>query len=335
MYWIEFLISAAIIVAAGIRLTVCADMLSDQMQFGKVWVGIILLGIVTSLPEAMASLTAIFSLDAYNLAVGNLLGSNNFNPMLIVVMDFIFRKGSVTNTIQPNDSHKIAARFAIILVLIVITDIVLLSRFPNWQLGSVGIGSILIIGCYFFGMQTLSKVGQGEAVISPVDHSVPQGKMSIKRIIIELFFCAVLVIIGAIWLAKSADIIAQQTGLGGTFFGSIFLALVTSLPEMVVTLSALRLGSLDLAIGNIFGSNMTNVFILSVCDVFLRKGPLLEGISMAHIATASLSVFLTYVAVKGIFARDKKSILGLGWDSLLMIVLFTVGTGILYQLRLL
>jgi len=54
--------------------------------------------------------------------------------------------------------------------------------------------------------------------------------------------------------------------------GSIFLALTTSLPEMVVTISAVRMGSFDLAIGNVYGSNMTNMFIVSVCDAFHPSG---------------------------------------------------------------
>jgi len=137
------------------------------------------------------------------------------------------------------------------------------------------------------------------------------------------------------WLAKSADAIAQQTGLGGTFFGSIFLAFVTSLPELVVSLSALRLGSLDLAIGNIFGSNMTNMFILFFCSLFHRGGPILGAVSKVHVITAALSILLTYVAVKGIFDRNKKTVFGLGWDSLIMIFFFVAGTGILYTLRLL
>jgi len=150
-----------------------------------------------------------------------------------------------------------------------------------------------------------------------------------------LLISAALVIAGAIWLARSADIIAQQTGLGGTFFGSIFLAFVTSLPELVVSISALRLGSLDLAIGNIFGSNMTNMFIVFICSLFHRGAPILSTVSKVHVITAALSIVLTYVAVKGIFVRNKKTVFGLSWSSLIMIFFFVVGTSILYKLRLL
>ena len=333
MHWLEFLISTGIIVFAGIRLTVFADKLSDELQLGKVWIGIVLLGIVTSLPEAVTSLALIISFNANDLAIGNLLGSNNINPMFIVVMDVMYRQGAVTNAIRPNLSHKVSARYAVYLVAIVIVDILMNSRFPVLHIGPLSSGSFLIAGCYFVGMRKLAKLSTGQSVIFPSRAQEDARKKSVSRIWIQLFINAVLVIVGSIWLAKSADIIAEQTGLGGTFFGTVFLALVTSLPEMVVSLSALRLGSLDLAIGNIFGSNMTNVFILFVSGLFHKGGPVLGAVSGAHTITASLSIVLTVVAIKGIFTRNKKAYFGLGGDSWLMIFFFIFGTSILYFLK--
>lgn len=334
MHWLEFLISAGIIIFAGIRLTIYADKLSDELQLGKVWVGIILLGLATSLPEAITSLASIVSLGANNLAVGNLLGSNNFNPMFIVVMDVMCRQGT-TGTIQPNSSHKVSACFAILLSGIVIVDIIFNVPVLNFRGMSLSAGSLMIAICYFVGMRKLALLSTGQSVITPNSGKPVWQNATMIRIWTQLLINAVLVIVGAIWLARSADIIAQQTGLGGTFFGSIFLAFVTSLPELVVSLSAVRLGSLDLAIGNIFGSNMTNIFIVFICSLFYRGAPLLGSVSKVHVITATLSILLTYVAVKGILIRNKKTVFGLSWNSLIMIFLFFIGTGILYKLRLL
>ena len=334
MHWLEFFISAGIIVFAGIRLTVYADKLSDKLQLGKVWIGIVLLGLVTSLPEAITSLVSIVSLGADNLAIGNLLGSNNFNPMLIVVMDALYRRGSLASSIQPNSLHKVSARFAILLSGIVIVDIIFNVPVVNFYNTSLSAGSLMIAVCYFVGMRQLAILGTGKTVITSNSERSSQQSAKMPRIWIELLISAALVIVGAIWLARSADIIAQQTGLGGTFFGSIFLAFVTSLPELVVSLSALRLGSLDLAIGNIFGSNMTNVFIVFICSLFHRGAPILSAVSKVHVITAALSILLTYIAVKGISIKNKKTVFGLSWSSVIMIFFFLVGTGILYTLRL-
>ena len=113
MCWIQFIISSVFIVFSGIKLTKYADIISDRLGWGKVWIGVLLLGLVTSLPEAITSFASIVYLQADNLAIGNLLGSNTFNPMIIVVLDILYRGGSVTNAVKTNRSHDISAVFAV------------------------------------------------------------------------------------------------------------------------------------------------------------------------------------------------------------------------------
>ncbi len=333
MCWLEFFISAVIIIIAGIRLTVYADKLSDELHFGKVWVGIILLGVATSLPEAITSLTAVLSLQANDLAVGNLLGSNNFNPMLIVVMDVLYRRGSITNALTPNASYRVSAQFAILLTFLVVFDIMFNGAFPAFHFGRLSVGGVLILIFYFVGIRRLAKLGAGLAAAASDRDARTERKASIAGIWAQLALSAALVVVGAMWLTGSADTIAAETGLGRTFVGSIFLALVTSLPEMVVSLSALRLGSLDLAIGNIFGSNMANMFIVFICGLFHRGGPILGDVKPMHMFTGALSLLLMHIAIKGISTRNKKTVLGLGWDSILMLIIFTFGTVYLYHVR--
>ncbi|MBU0469495.1 MAG: hypothetical protein KKD07_07240 [Candidatus Omnitrophica bacterium] len=333
MYWIQFLISAVFIVLAGIRLTDYADKLSEQSNIGKAWIGIILLGLVTSLPEAIVSLTSVISLKANNMAIGNLLGSNNFNPMLIVVMDIFYRKGSITNDIGTNKSHDISGSFAIILTLVVVGEILLGMHGFIFRVASLSYGSILIAVLYFAGMRSLSSIDSGRSQYSEKDPIKAQDcTISAFKIWINLVLSAVVVVVAAMWLAQSADVIADKTGLGRTFVGSIFLAIVTSLPEMVVSLSALRLGSFDMAIGNIFGSNMTNLFVVPICDIFY-KGAILSSVNSVHILTASVSIILVVIACLGIKIKHKRTVLGLGWDSILMLLIFTIGNIFLYRMR--
>ena len=333
MYWLEFFISAVIIILAGVRLTVCADRLSDQLRLGKVWIGIILLGVATSLPELAASLTAVISLRADDLALGNLVGSNYFNPMIIVIMDVVYRQGSVTNALVPNVSHRVSAQFAVLLTFLVIFDILLIGAFPAFHIGSLTVGSVLILAAYFTGIRRLAKLGMVPLVIASGRDPAAGTKASIAGIWIQAAVSAAFVVAGAMWLARSADVIALETGLGRTFVGSIFLAVATSLPEIVVSLSAVKLGSLDLAIGNIFGSNMVNMFFVFLCAAAHRGRPLPAVVSPTHMFTAALSIFLMYIALKGISARNKKTFLGLGWDSILMALVFIFGTIFLYKVR--
>jgi len=331
MSFLTFTISTLLIIIAGSRLTVWVDRLSDQLHLGKLWIGIVLLGLVTSLPEAITCLVSVVSLNANDLAVGNILGSNNFNPILIVVMDVFYRSGSITNIVIPQKSHAVSALLAVALTLCVVVEIFLQTRYSIPVLLHVSIGSVIIAILYLGGMRWLAQLEAGGEEIVSSQGNVSEG--SITKTVTNIIFCAVVVIVAAFFLAGSADQLAQQTGLGQTFVGSIFLALVTSLPELVVSLSAMRLNSYDLAIGNIFGSNMGNVFILFLCDIVYFNGALLNNVSETHILTGLLSVALTLLAIWGIFKKDKKVIGGLGFDSVLMITLFGCGTAVLYHLR--
>jgi cation:H+ antiporter len=323
MHWIQFFISALFIVIAGVYLTVYADKLSDRLNLGKVWIGIVLLGFVTSLPEAVTSIFSVAALKATDLAVGNLVGSNNFNPILIVVMDLVYRRGSVTDAVPLKASHKVSALFAMCLAAIVGLEIAFVRLgWPHWHIGSVSLGCWLIAVLYFVGMRKLAFLSKGESDSS----QKKEVRESLPMIIWHLIFSAFVVVVCSIFLAESADAIAVETNLGRTLVGTIMLAFVTSLPEMVVSLSALNIGSLDLAIGNIFGSNMTNMFILFLCDVFYLQKPLLTDVAAKHIFTVLLGLCLVYMLLFGIYRKNKKVFFGMGWDTLAMLGLFILGT---------
>jgi len=332
--FLQFLVSAAIIVLAGIKLTAYADLFSDRLKLGKVWVGVFLLGFVTSLPEAVASLTAVVSLGANNLAIGNMVGSNNFNILLFVLLDLFAREGAVTNLIKYNRNHMLPVLFSVFLTLVVIAEILFSAKAAMPVFWGVSLGSLIILVGYFQGIkkikETKGAMVKGEGRIEREEKK----DISFLRISFMLFVSAFFVVLGAMWLAGICEQIARVTGLGQTFVGSVFLAIATSLPEMVVTISALKLGSLDMALGNIFGSNMTNVLIVFLCDLFYRKGAILATVSKSHVITALLSVLLTGVIILGMKDNKKKrNVFGLGWDTSLLSVLFVFGMGILFLFR--
>src|SRR5690606_13017661 len=102
---------------------------------------------------------------------------------------------------------------------------------------------------------------------------------------------ALIVIGAAVFLPYFGEHIAAHTGLSNSFFGTLFIAAATSLPELVVSLAALRMGALDMAVGNLLGSNVFNMFILGLDDMFYREGSFFKAISPSHL----LSVFVTII----------------------------------------
>jgi len=330
MLYLKFIISAAVIVVAGIKLTIYADILSNRLGLGKVWIGVILLGFVTSMPEAVASLAAVISLGANDLAVGNITGSINFNIILIVLMDLLFREGSVTNKIKYNRSNLMPVNFAVLLTGIIIAEILLGAKTDIPTFLGISYGSLLILILYVVGIKEIKRSSVNLNILKGIKNA---SQLSLGKIYTILFMSAFFVVAGALLLTRAADAIAVSTGLGRTFIGTTLLAFVTSLPEMVVTISALKIGSFDMAMGNIFGSNMTNIFIIFLCDVFYRKGALLATVSKTHLIPAVLSIFLTSIAVLGIKDKEKGAILGLGWDSWFLAIFFTGGMSLLYFIK--
>jgi len=123
------------------------------------------------------------------------------------------------------------------------------------------------------------------------------------------------VIVSAVLLPKIGEGIAETTGLGQSFVGNIFIALATSLPEVVVSTAAIRMGAADLAIGNLLGSNIFNIFILGIDDIFFTKGAILSVVNQNHMISALSAIAMTAIAAIGLTYRAEKKRLFIAWDS--------------------
>jgi len=120
--------------------------------------------------------------------------------------------------------------------------------------------------------------------------------------------------------------------LGQSFFGTLFIAASTSLPEVVVSIAAVRLGTIDLAIGNIFGSNIFNIAILALDDILYTKGPIFQFTSPNHIVPVLGTIIITAIGIIGIvFKQEKKWKLAI--DTALIVVVYGLMMGLLYYKR--
>ncbi len=139
------------------------------------------------------------------------------------------------------------------------------------------------------------------------------------------------IIAAAPFLASSAEHIAEQMGLTETFVGTSLLAITTSMPELVTSLAAVRLGAFDLAVGNLYGSNAFNMAAFFFADVAYREGPLLSAVSEAHAYTALWAILLMNLGLMGIMYRAAKRFFLIEPDSLLMIFGYLLGMWLLFR----
>jgi len=135
---------------------------------------------------------------------------------------------------------------------------------------------------------------------------------------------------GSILPFIAADL-ADLMGWSRSFVGTQFVAAVTSLPELTVTFAALRLGAIDMAIANLLGSNLFNIAILAIDDVFYLPGPLLADVSPVHAVTALSAIAMSAVVLIGLLTRARKRIGGVvSWPALALVAIYLLNSYALY-----
>jgi len=334
---LELGLGAVIVILSGARLTRLADRLAEEDRRGRAWVGMLLLATVTSLPEVVTACTSVI-IGAPDLAFATILGSCSFNITLIVWFNIAVGGGSIL--CGRNPVHVLTGNRGIFMIALTLAGITLSQKFQAdpWIAGGCEIGvCLMIILTYLQAIRTTYRLEQASVRLSPPAAPVARTPGLAGRIV---GFSAALAV-AAWWSARTGDVLSVHPigllgrPLGATFVGAAFLAVSTSLPEIVTGLAAVRMGQMDLALGNIFGSNMFNVFVLPVCKaVSLICGhPLLMAGPAFHpdpnLLAGLLPIVLTALAIGGLTAGPRGRILGLGPDSVAIAFFYLAGMTLL------
>jgi cation:H+ antiporter len=329
--WSGFIVCTLAIVYSGIRLSKYGDIIAEKTGLGRAWVGLVLMASVTSLPELVTGISSVTFAGVPDIAVGDVLGSCVFNIFIIALLDAAYRLMPISA--KAHQGNILSAAFGILLLSVVTSSIFLHEHIS--PLGWIGPYSIFFAVIYFIAMRLVYFYSKRQiaALIKEKAVELRYQDISTKTAIVQYSLNALIVIIAATFLPKIGTGIAETTGLGQTFVGNIFIAVSTSLPEVVVCFSAVKMDAVDLAIGNLFGSNIFNVFILALDDIFFVKGPLLAYANQNHIVSALSAVAMTAVAIIGLTYRAEKKPIFLAWDSAGLVVIYVINLMVLYMLR--
>ncbi len=332
---VQFLASAAVIAVAGSALTRYADAIADLTGLGRLLAGSIFLAAATSLPELSVDVSAVRMGEA-DIAVGDLLGSSLFNLLILAVLDCTYvPRWRMLSPVSA--AHALSATQSIALTALAGLGILLGPRLTSATLYGLGPAVLMILVAYALGVRMVyfdqrlaaaQKVGQGgDAQIV----AIPAGAMTLRRATIGYLVAAGAILAAGPFLAGAAGRLAELSGLGGTFVGTTFVALCTSLPELVATLAAVRMGAPDLALGNIFGSNVFNMVLLVPLDL-VHPGSLLAAVAPTHALTCLAFIVVRAVAVSGELYRVERRIHLLEPDALLVIALVAGALAMIYYL---
>jgi cation:H+ antiporter len=320
MVWFAFLLSTVVIVYAATQLAKYGDVIAVRTRLGGMFIGVILLAGATSLPELLTSINSLRA-GAPNLAAGNLIGSNSFNMMLLAVIDLIQRDQRILRkaALKHALSGSLATFLAGLVVFFILADL-------DVKFGWVGLDSLLIIAVYIGGVRLLQTNSDNSTVLA----EIPIGTLPLWQGLAGFGLAALALVFTTPILVRSSVAISEITGLGTTFIGTTLVAAVTSLPELVTTIAALKLGADDMAIGNLFGSNMFNMFAIGLTDFFYTNGSFLAGIDPAFVLVGMLGLLMTGLGLIGNLARLDRRIWFIELDALLLFVLYFSGMYLLY-----
>ncbi len=324
--WLKFAVCVGIILITGRNVAKYGDIIADKTGLGGLWIGAVLVAAATSLPELFTGISAVAFLNAPDLTIGDLFGANVFNLLNLALLDIAHHHVPIYSKVSQR--HTLTAGLSIIMVTFPAACLLINALITNLTIGWIGFYTPIIFIIYLMIIREIYKYEQKEhARISVEDGPAPEHpEISLRRAYIYYGISAVIIIGAGTWLAFIGKDIADLTGWEQSFIGSLFIAFTTTLPEITVSYSALRIGAIDLCVANMFGSNIFNMMIIGILDLFYTKGPILSSVTQNHVFTALIVVIMSGIFIAALFTRPpRKTFIKASWYSIAMILVFILG----------
>lgn len=332
---LAFIGAAAVVWMAGTRLSRAVDAIATRTGIGHAFAGLLLLGGITSLPEVAVSVTASLSGEAV-LAVNNVLGSVAAQVALLALADALIGREALTSVVV-----------APIVLLQAVLNILLLAVVA----AAITAGDVAFLGAgawswglfagYVVSMWMLARY-QGRtpwtaqpSKAAPADRAEEEKgeRTPLRRLVWRTTLSALLILAAGWLLSRTGSAAAAQTGLGSAFFGATFVAVATSLPEISTMVAAVRLRRYEMALGDIFGTNLFNAALVFLTDLLAPGPPLLSHVGAFSAFGALLGLVLTALFLAGVVERRDRTVLRMGIDSLAALLVYGGGVALLYALR--
>lgn len=267
--YILYILVAATVVWLSVKASHYIDLIDQKSSLSGAFLGGVLLSAVTSLPELFTSISATVLLAKPSLCLGNILGSNIFNLVVLAVMFVLFVRSS--HAARLAKGHQMVLVYCLVTYAAIALNMFLPKVF-DFHILSLSVSSIIIVICYALGVKYLSGEDGGEGKSETQDDS----SLTMRGIVVRFVLCSVGLVGLSIWLTYLSDDIATSLGMGAGLAGALFLGVATSLPELSSTVTLFRLKNYNVAVGNIVGSCLFNMIILTVADLLWFKGTIYD-----------------------------------------------------------
>jgi cation:H+ antiporter len=336
-----FVAAAVATWVAGIYLSNTTDALDVRFGLGEALGGLILLAITGSLPEIAITASAALS-GHLELAVGNLIGGVAMQTLVLVVLDAVsgpprplsFLVGSLVPVLE-----------ALMVVVVLGTILGGAALKSSANLFGASPSSYAVVVFWVAGVWIVNRARMHPAWVGEAPEATP-GRRHVREAkaggdhpyshastvrVIAIFVTGALVTLAAgVALQDSGNLLAEHLGIGGAVFGATFLAAATALPEISSGIAAVRLGDMQLAVGDILGGNSFQITLFLLADL-LAGTPVIVAAKHSDVWLGALGVLLTAIAATAIVARPRRTFLWLGIDSIAMLVLYAAAIALLTQ----
>jgi len=333
-----FVAAGAAVWMAGSKLVGATDVLDTRLGLGEAFGGLILLAIVTNLPEIAIVVSASLT-HQVGIAVGNILGGIALQTVVLVLLDAAGLPGTVALSYR-GASLLVLLEAGIVVAVLSVT--VMGSQLPsNLMLWRIDPAALLIVVVWVAGLFLVQRARKGlpwhqqgqppDGQERPRGHSkkaraeqaAKRGASTTSAAVVFMIGAAVTLAAGAL-LELSGEGIATQVHMSGVLFGSTVLAAATSLPELSTGLASVRMGDYQLAFGDIFGGNAFLPVLFLVASLLSGQAVVPQA-QVTDIYLTGLGALLSVVYMFGIVFRPSRTIAHVGLDSALVISLYLLG----------
>jgi len=325
---------------AGTKLSQYVDLIADRTGLGKAFAGALLLGGATSLPELATTVTAAYS-GAAELAGTNLLGGVIMQIAVLGLIDAFVLRGKPLTLFSPESSLLMVGVMLMILVSLASAAV---AGGELFSYAGIGFWPVFLFIAYLVSLRVVYRYEgdprwepSGDVAQPPESardlkdaHEKAFSGVSTPRISALFVVSCLFVLVGGFFVAKTGEVIADQTGIGQSFVGATLVALATSLPEVSTTYSAVRFGAYSMAAANILGTNSLEIALFLPAEMAYREGPIFSQMPQTSCFLAALGVIVTGLYLWGILERRDKVVFGMGVDSFVVLSVYLIGMGIFY-----
>jgi cation:H+ antiporter len=318
---------AGVILLLGPALSRYADAIGKEIGLAKTLVGALLLGATTSLPGIVASVTAALH-GLPELAASNAVGGIAAQTMFLAVADLFYRRANLEH-----DAASIGNLVQSALLLVVLTIPLVAALCPIAATWPVHPATAVLTLVYIGGLQAvrsssdrpmwLPRGGQVDGVDEEVAADLlPRGR---KRLVWATLGCALGVAVSGWVLTLAAEVIAARYQLAEAAVGALGTAIVTSLPELVTTIAAVRRGALSIAVGGVMGGNAFDVLFLAAADVAYLDGSIYHGAGAAVWFQLALTCTMVGILLLGLSMRQRRGPGNIGFESVAVLGCYLLG----------